>query len=147
MAPTYHQGRFIPKNPSKYKGDITQIYYRSSWEFQFLKYLDEHKDIVWYSSEELVIPYVSPIDGKWHRYFVDMVAKNVSGDILAIEIKPFNQTQEPVMKESKSRKTFIKEVMTYGINKAKWEAADNFCKKKGWKFLVLTEKDLRTING
>jgi hypothetical protein len=32
--------------------------------------------------------------------------------------------------------------MTWGVNEAKWKAADAYCKDRGWKFVVVTEKDL-----
>jgi hypothetical protein len=65
----FMQGRFKPMNPQKYKGDPSNIIYRSSWELKLLQYLDKHPQIDWYASEELVIPYMSPIDGRMHRYF------------------------------------------------------------------------------
>ena len=65
MAP--YQGYFKPKNPHKYKGDPTNIIYRSSWELKLMKYLDERKDVVKWGSEEIIIPYRSPIDGRVHK--------------------------------------------------------------------------------
>ena len=62
-----YKGFFKPKNPQKYRGDPTNIIYRSGWELKLMLYLDEHKDVVNWGSEELIIPYRSPIDGKVHR--------------------------------------------------------------------------------
>lgn len=140
--PRYYQGKFKPINPHKYRGDYTNIIYRSSWELRLLSYLDKHPDVQWYASEELVIPYISPIDGRRHRYFVDFVVKKNDGETLVIEVKPKAQTIPPVLKEGKSKRTYINAVKTYGVNKAKWEAAESFCKKKGWKFVIFTENDL-----
>lgn len=106
-------------------------------------YLDKHPEVVSWSSEELVIPYISPIDGRPHRYFVDFVFKKNNGETIVVEIKPYNQTIAPVLKEGQQKRTYIKQVQTYGINTAKWKAADKYCKNKGWKFVILTEKDLK----
>lgn len=140
-----YKGLFKPRNPSKYKGDPTNIIYRSRWEAMFMDYLDKHPDVLQWSSEELIIPYVSPIDGRWHRYFPDFVIKkrNTTGkeETVIVEIKPYVQTKEPV-KQTQINRRYITEVKTWGINQAKWKAAQEFCKKKNWKFLVMTEKEL-----
>lgn len=143
MAHKYLQGRFKPKAPHKYIGDVTNIIYRSSLELQFFMYCDNHKDIVKWGSEEIIIPYISPIDGRYHRYFTDLVIKKSNGEVILIEIKPYSQTLQPVMKEGKSKRTFINEVRTWGINSSKWNAARQYCEKRGWKFMIITEKDLR----
>lgn len=147
-----HRGRFKPKNPDKYKGDHTKITYRSSWEFKFLKIIDEHPDVIWYSSEEVVVPYYSPIDGKWHRYYPDVVMKKKIDEerfeILMIEIKPDSQTRPPDIRKKNATpsgrisRRYLNEVKTYGINEAKWEAAKKYCSERGWHFRIMTEKFL-----
>ena len=141
-----YKGWFTPRNPSKYKGDATNIVYRSSWELRVMKYLDEQPNVIWWASEELPIPYKSPIDQKVHRYFPDFVARIRQPDkevTVVMEVKPHKQTQLPVQK----RKTqmFLQEVATYAVNQEKWRAADLFCKEHGWKFLILTENDLGLV--
>jgi hypothetical protein len=139
-----NKGRFRPKNPQKYKGDATNIIYRSTWEIKVIRYLDENPNIIWWGSEELPIPYISPIDKRKHRYFPDFIAKirKSDGKVMTyiIEVKPEKQTKPPTQK--RKTKTFIQEAMTYEVNKAKWYAAEEFCKDHGWQFLVLTEKHL-----
>lgn len=140
-----YKGYFKPRNPSKYKGDPTNIIYRSRWESKFMNYLDSHPDVLQWASEELIIPYRSPVDGKMHRYFPDFIVrkKNPQGIIetLLVEIKPAQQTKEPVKKKT-INKAYINEVMTWGINQAKWKAAKEYCEERKWKFLILTEKEL-----
>jgi hypothetical protein len=140
-----YKGKFRPNSPQKYTGDPTNIVYRSMWEFKFMRYLDSHPDVIKWASEELTIPYRSPIDGKIHRYFPDFFVrkKNPQGMIesLLIEIKPAGQTKEPVKKKNINR-AYINEVATWGVNQAKWEAAKSFCEDRKWKFLILTEKEL-----
>ncbi len=137
--------KWIPKNPEKYKGDYTNIVARSSWEVKCFNYMDRNPEVIEWSSEEFIIPYKSPVDGKLHRYFPDIIAKMRSSDgrikTYMIEIKPFYQTQEPQMKK-RITKQYINEVCTYGVNTAKWKAAKIFCTQKGWEFLILTEKQL-----
>ena len=138
-----YKGWFTPHNPSKYKGDATNIVYRSSWELRVMKYLDEQPNVIWWASEELPIPYKSPIDQKVHRYFPDFVARIRQPDkevTVVMEVKPHKQTQLPTQKRKTQR--FLQEVATYAVNQEKWRAADLFCKEHGWKFMLITEKEL-----
>jgi hypothetical protein len=138
-----YKGWFTPRNPQKYKGDATNIVYRSSWELRVMKYLDENPAVVWWASEELFIPYKSPIDQKVHRYFPDFIARiqQAKGETTVVmEVKPFKQTQKPTQKRRTQK--FLQEAATYAINQEKWRAADLFCKEHGWQFKIITEKEL-----
>jgi hypothetical protein len=138
-----YKGWFKPQNPKKYKGDPNGIVYRSSWELRVMKYLDENPKVIWWASEELYIPYVSPVDNRVHRYFPDFITRVKQGDkesTLVLEVKPFKQTQQPTQK--RKTKQFIQETITYAINQEKWKAADLFCKEHGWQFKLITEKEL-----
>lgn len=107
--------------------------------------LDSHPSIVEWSSEELIIPYFWEGDGKMHRYFPDfkIKARTKSGvKTILVEVKPYAQTLEPVMKRGKRKKTFLNEVQTYSKNRAKWDAATEYCLDRGWGFLIMTEKDI-----
>lgn len=141
----YKQGFFKPKNPKKYIGDPTNIVYRSGWERRVMQSLDDNLNVIRWASEEVVIPYKSPVDNKIHRYFVDFYVEAVGKDgemkIMLLEVKPKDQTQEP-KKPKRTTKRYITEVMTYGINQAKWQAAEDFCKHKGWEFRLITEQEL-----
>jgi len=140
-----HKGKFTPINPQKYKGDPTNIIYRSSWEKRVMLWLDKHSQVVSWSSEEIIVPYKSPADGRFHRYFVDFYAqirdKNGKLNSYLLEIKPKKQATEPEIK-SRITKQYINEVVTYAINQAKWKAATEYCKDRGWEFKVLTEDHL-----
>lgn len=140
-----YKGKFKPKNTSKYKGNPTNIIYRSLWELKLMRYLDDHPDVVSWSSEEIAIPYKSPIDGKYHRYFPDfkIQRKDKTGSVstLLIEVKPLKQTKPPEVASRVSKK-YINEVATWGINQAKWKAAFEFCKDRNWQFSIMTEKEL-----
>ena len=135
------QGKFKPKNPSKYIGNPTEIIYRSSWELHMMMFFDTNSEIMGWGSEEVVVPYKSPLDGRVHRYFPDMIVKKTNGDVILVEIKPYQQTQQPQPPKKQNRR-YINEVTTYLVNQAKWEAADKFCKTKGWKFQIMTEKQI-----
>lgn len=144
-----YKGFFKPKNPSRYKGDPTNIIYRSSWELKLMSYLDVHPDVIEWSSEEFCIPYVSPIDRRIHRYFPDFYIKkkNTEGitETVVIEVKPKNQVLPPTVtktKTNKPTKKYVREVMTYGVNEAKWKAAQAFCEDRKWKFMIMTESEL-----
>jgi Lhr-like helicase len=139
-----YKGRFQPKNPKKYNGDADNIIYRSTWEVRVMKWLDEHPNVIWWASEELPIPYKSPLDNRMHRYFPDFIAKikQKDGSVMTyiIEVKPLEQTKMPVQKKKTQR--YIREAATYVVNQEKWKAADIFCQEHGWKFMIMTEKEL-----
>ena len=139
-----YKGLFRPKNPNKYKGNATNIIYRSNWELRVMKWLDGNPAVIWWASEELPIPYVSPVDNRVHRYFPDFIVrtkrKDGSEQTSIIEVKPYKQTMMPTQKRKTQR--YLTEVATYAVNQAKWKAADLFCKEHGWQFQLITEKEL-----
>jgi hypothetical protein len=141
-----YSGKYRPLNRKKYKGDPTNIIYRSLWELKFMKYCDSNENVLEWGSEEIVIPYISPIDNRVHRYFPDFYVRvrSKTGRIekLIIEIKPLKQTAPP-KKQSRRTKKYITEVTTYAVNEAKWAAAKEYCKDRQWQFKILTEKELR----
>ena len=138
-----YKGKFRPRNPEKYIGDHTKIVYRSSWECKLMDYIDKNPDFIAWSSEEMCIPYVSPVDSKTHRYFPDFIVKVKSGKTtktLMIEVKPEKQSRPPQQK-TKMTKQYIQEVVTWGVNQAKWKAAIEYCKDRKWEFVVMTSND------
>lgn len=140
------KGKYTPKNIHKYKGNPTNIIYRSSWELKFMKYCDERPNVLEWGSEEIVIPYRSPLDNRIHRYFVDFYVKIVdSNGVISkylIEIKPSKQTVPP-KKPQRQTKSYLYEVTEYVKNQAKWKAAKEFCDDRMWKFKILTESELK----
>lgn len=140
-----YSGKFSPDNPSKYGGDHTKIVFRSSWELSFMRWLDMNPDVATWVSEETVIPYISPVDDRQHRYFVDFKVKFKNGRVLLVEIKPDHQTKKPVPKKGKKRSTLLLEAQTYGVNWAKWKAAERYAEERGWKFAVFTEHTLKGL--
>lgn len=146
--PEYHQGKYIPQNPHKYIGDTSNIVYRSSWELRVMQWMDENPDVERWGSEELNIPYRSPVDQQIHRYFPDFIVKfkaTHGNQVALLEIKPESQTKPPKQTKRKRRATLIYEAQEYAVNQAKWEAARQYCAQRGWKFMVLTEKNLPVI--
>lgn len=139
------KGKYKPKNPDKYLGDPTNIIYRSSWERQCMVYFDNNPNILQWGSEEIIVPYRSPIDNRIHRYFTDFVirAKQADGKVQTtlIEVKPKKQTQPPKIQTRKTKR-YLNEVTTYLVNEAKWRAASEFCKDRNWKFQIITENEL-----
>lgn len=140
------KGRYIPRNIRKYRGDYKNIIYRSSWELKFMKYCDLNDSILEWGSEEVVIPYRSPLDNRIHRYFVDFYIKveDVHKQIkkYLIEVKPKRQTAPPP-KPKRQTKRYISEVTEYAKNQAKWKAASEFCEDRQWKFMIITEDELK----
>ena len=140
-----YSGKFQPKNPRKYKGDPRLVIYRSLWELKFMKWCDDHDHVLEWGSEEIVVPYRSPLDGRIHRYFVDFYIKiqNKNNTIkkYLIEVKPKKQTKPP-KKKQRVTKSYIFECKTWEVNKAKWKAAVEFCEDRRIEFKIITEDEL-----
>ena len=141
-----YKGKYKPKNPNKYLGDPTKVVYRSLWERRFMVFCDENDSVISWGSEEVVIPYISPKDNKMHRYYVDFIVETVNKrgfkEVTLIEVKPKAQCKEPEPKGGRKTRRFIREVMRWGVNSAKWKAAREFADNKGWNFKILTEDHL-----
>lgn len=140
-----YKGRFRPSNYQKYKGDPTNIIYRSLWELKFMNWCDKNENILEWGSEEFWIPYLSPIDNRVHRYFPDfyLKVKEQNGAIkkYVIEVKPLKQTVEPQPPKRRTKK-YLYEAMEYAKNQAKWKAAREFCEDRRYEFKIITEKEL-----
>ena len=140
-----YKGKYRPSRPKKYRGDPTNIIYRSLWELKFMKYCDSNSNVLEWGSEEVIVPYRSPIDNRYHRYFPDFYikVKESTGTIkrMIIEIKPQKQCIEPKVQKKKTR-SYVYQVCEYAKNQAKWEAAKEFCEDRKWEFKVLTENEL-----
>lgn len=146
MRKSKYQGLYKPKNPSKYVGNSDNIVFRSLWELNVMEYLDKHPDVIQWASEELAIPYLSPVDGRMHRYFPDFIAKLKTKtnkiETVMIEVKPLQQTLPPDTSRKKTKRLY-EEIKTYAVNQAKFEAAKEYCSKLGWRFEIVTENDLK----
>jgi hypothetical protein len=135
-----HQGKFIPKFPNKYKGDVGNVIYRSGYEVKFMNWCDMNDDVREWSSEEVVIPYRSPLDSRVHRYYVDFLVR-IREQTYLIEVKPERFTKEPAIPKRKTKR-FLNEVAQYAVNQAKWKSAREFCADRKWEFKIITEKEL-----
>lgn len=135
----FAQGRFEMKNPSKYVGKKTPLS-RSSWEFVFMRMLDEHPGVESWASESIQIPYRDPLTGRHTIYVPDFFIvykdKNGKKKVEVVEVKPSNHTLlEKVGKSRYNQEQYVK-------NLAKWEAATAWCKQQGIKFRIINEDDI-----
>lgn len=140
-----YKGKYKLKNPEKYNGNPLNVIYRSLWERKYMVYCDTNDSILEWSSEEIVLPYRSPLDKKIHKYYPDFLVKEklTDGSIkkYLIEIKPKKQTVPPSIPKRKT-KGYIFEAMEYTKNQSKWEVAREWCADRGYEFKILTEDDL-----
>lgn len=136
-----HKRKFVPTFPEKYTGDPTNIIMRSSWETMFANWCDKNSSIVKWSSEETVVPYRCPTDNRIHRYYVDFKITLSTGKTYLVEVKPEYQTQPPVY-PGKKTKRYLTESLTFMKNQAKWKAATEYAKDRGWEFKIITEREL-----
>ena len=141
-----YKGKYKPENPKKYKGDPTNIVYRSLWERKFMRYCDLNESVNQWQSEEFWIPYKSPLDGKIHRYFPDFFVKykDSKGNTrtVVIEIKPKKEVLMPEQNPKRRTKAWANKVQTWVVNQAKWKAAKEFCDDRKYEFRIMTEEDL-----
>ena len=140
MAKSY-KGLYRPTNPRKYVGNPNQIVYRSNLERKFMIYCDKNDNISQWASEELPIPYKSPLDNRIHRYFPDFIVKTNTNKKFIIEIKPYRQCKKPKLPKRKT-KNYLKESMEYAKNVAKWNSAKRYCSNNNMTFKIITERDL-----
>ena len=135
----FAQGKFTLKNPDKYVGNKTPTY-RSSWEFAFMRFCDEHPSVSQWASEAIRIPYRNPLSGKQTIYvpdfFIVYADANGKQHVELIEVKPSNQTVKEKVGRSRSNQ------LHYVINQAKWAAARAWCKQKKITFRIVGEGDI-----
>jgi len=135
----FAQGEYLPENREKYVGGKAP-FYRSSWELAFMRMCDAHPNIVKWASENVKIPYRSPLDGRWHNYVPDFMIQYIDKDekehVELIEIKPSSQTTMEAA--GKGRKNQI----AVALNAAKWTAAQEWCSRKGIRFKVINEDQI-----
>lgn len=136
-----HKGIYTPRYPVKYVGK-PPIIYRSGLELKFYRWLDLNSNVLNWTSESIVVPYISPKDGKPHRYFIDcsctILNKNKTPEKLLIEVKPDKQTRPPSPRLKS--KSFLYESAMFQINLSKWQSAKQWADKNGFRFIVVTEK-------
>lgn len=143
---TFRQGVYHLQHPEKYLGNPNNVVYRSSWELRMHRFLDNNTQIIKWSSEEIKIPYLSPLDGRVHHYYPDYYVEyiNRQNEVIQelIEVKPHKQTAAPKSSKGKSKKTMLYEQHTFAVNAAKWKYAMAWCEKRNLKFRILTEQSL-----
>ena len=137
----FHKRKYLPIFPEKYTGDPTKIIMRSSWETLFASWCDKNPSVLKWSSEETIIPYRCPTDNHIHRYFVDFKIVVNTGKTYLVEVKPYKQTQLPEYPGKRTNR-YLTESLTFMKNQAKWEAATNYAKDRGWEFKIITEHEL-----
>jgi hypothetical protein len=141
--PRFTQGIFKPLHPEKFNGKFA--IFRSSFERKFMIWADSNPNVLEWGSENIVVPYISPVDGKAHRYYVDnyvVIKEGTKIKKYLIEIKPYSQTIPPKPSNRKKKATVIYEQKQWLINQAKWESAKKFASTKNAEFLIITEKEL-----
>jgi hypothetical protein len=150
----YVQGIYQVKHPEKYIGQIDASHprYLSSYELKTFEFFDNHKSVLKWGSECVVIKYKNPTkldsngNPKTCRYIIDLYCEYIDkqGQVVKelIEIKPTKDLKKPKKSGRKKQQTYIKEQMTYIQNLAKWQAATAYAKQRGLQFRVITEKDI-----
>lgn len=140
-----YSGKFIPTRLEKYEGDHTKITFRSLYELGVMKWLDSNESVKFWNSECEVIPYICATDSKKHRYFMDFKVTFTNGKTILIEVKPESQIRKPVVAGKKVTKGLLESIATYSKNSSKWNAAEEYCKVRGWSFQIWGETVLAKL--
>lgn len=173
MKGVYKQGIFTITNRSKYIGSKDPAF-KSGLEERVMNYMDKNSSVLkWaYEDPKMVVEYFLPTDGRIHRYYPDfyMEAIGSSGTIkkFLIEVKTLKEIPEDYLKEmygskledkefkrnllkepksklSKSKENYNRKRLTVLQNKAKFDAAKDFCKKNGMTFKVITQNEISKL--
>lgn len=139
-----YKGKYKLRNPKKYVGDPDKVVYRSLWERNTFRWIENQPHIIEWCSEEVVIPYVCETDRKVHRYFIDVYFKTADGKKYLIEIKPKKETAPP-KKPARQTRRYLSEALTYVKNQSKWKAAAEFAKDNGCIFEIWHEDKLKAL--
>lgn len=139
------QGKFRCEHPEKYIGDVNSVTFRSSWERVMMQRFDSDPSITFWQSEEMIIPYRSPVDGRMHRYILDFCfwANTADGQKkFMVEVKPKSQTKPPVRRPTETDYSYQEKVKQWLVNQAKWEAAKKQAEFEGCQFIIMTEEQI-----
>lgn len=140
-SPNYRSGDFLVYNPKKYFGDLP-IKYRSSYELLFMHKIEANSNVLRWSSENVVIPYLmkEKIDGKFvdvrHNYITDFTVILQDGTKFICEVKPLAFTP---LNEAQIRNSPV-----HYKNAQKWKYAMRWCTMNGYKFKIINESHLKT---
>lgn len=130
------QGYLNPKSCKKLFPGLTNelIIFRSNWERKYAYWCESNKNVKYWGSECITIPYTY-VNGTTHTYNPDFVVEMMDGTKFIIEIKPKNQCVRPLNENGWLWDAYKK-------NMCKWVAAKKFCDDRGFKFKILTEETI-----
>jgi hypothetical protein len=141
-------------NPHKYKGNPSDVVYRSGWELKFMLYCDLNPGVLRWESEPVKIQYVD-FYGKTRNYIPDFLMECINPnnpDLLnkfLIEVKPEKETHEPIIPKGSISANQLKNIeWSYAAwikNKHKWAYALEWCKKRDYVFKIITEHQINNL--
>lgn len=158
-----YTGKFEPKNKEKCVNLLRHgslPIYRSSWEARVFNKLDLSPNVLFWGSElpETIVKYPHPFekdnDGKpkiknYHPdIYIHLVDKAGNHVKCLIEVKPLKESEEPTLPQRKTKKAmdnYNRTLASYLVNKSKWKFASRWCRSIGYRFLVLTEKQILNL--
>lgn len=156
----YKQGLFTPKNKEKLikANSYGGVFYRSGLEHRMMIYLDSNENIKVWGAENLRIPYektewnsvTERLETTSHSYYPDFYYELIRSDgsisKVVAEVKPYSETVEPKLPEratAKQLKNFEYSLKMWNKNLSKWKYMIEYCQRKGFEFIIITEKNLK----
>lgn len=143
--PRFHQGVYRPQNQEKFIG--TECIFRSGLELKFFRFCDSNPNVLKWGSECVQVPYFDAVQKKMRTYYIDNYVMIKEGEQVVkylVEVKPSKQTKAPNPKSKMKKANLLYEQATYLTNTCKWDAAKEYARKIGAKFIIITEKELNT---
>lgn len=117
-VPNFKEGYIISEKNGK------KVHYRSGYELEVYNTLEKIGEVLAYECEPFGIHYF--YKGKRRQYFPDLKVVYSDGRVEIWEVKPANQTATDQ-------------------NTAKFAAAEQYCKLRGWNFDVITEQRIQQL--
>lgn len=156
----YKQGLYLPRNTNKVIKLNSQggLYYRSGLEQKMMIYLDTNERIIHWGAEHIRVPYTktewvsetqeykTTEHGYYPDFYYELQKSDGSVSRVVAEVKPSSETMEPKLNEkptAKQLKNFEYSLKMYNKNLSKWKAMIEYCERKGFEFIIITEQHLK----
>lgn len=102
-----------------------------------MRYLDDSEYIRWWSYEPQFIYYLDKSSNPpvKRKYYIDFKFEDIKGKIHWVEVKDSKECHKPENNNPRDMLIWIK-------NTSKWNAAKVLAESRGYKFSIITEKEL-----
>lgn len=144
----YKQGYFDVSASTKYADKTKPCIYRSSYEFLFMKWCERTSYVIKWISEPFELEYPCLETGRVRHYNVDFVVDVDKPEKWLIEVKPLKEVNDAnhfgriikTITDPANKLAYVKANKIAAKNYSKWVYANKYCKERGYRFIIVTEK-------